>query len=286
MAGTEEHQRGSAAARGAKLVALSVGGGAAITLLGATAAHAGDAEATGNESATQGAQTLTVTKDAPPTVGGMTGTVTNLGAAGANTGVNGTDEDEVQSGDATSSGNRAHNDLGQSAKSSGTGSGVTVLDQGAHLWSMGAAFADTGFNTGAPVSSGQARAWGNDSWSTLHQDLDVEGTSDGARLASQRGTIGNVCAAWAETGFNTGDDISSGNANAGGNQSGTTTTQSGTVTQDSVGAALLQQRSRTRNRGGALANTGFNMTEGDESTNLAQVFSNGELVDESTENDD
>ena len=284
MTGSDGDTRGSATARGAKLIALSVGGGAAITLLGATAAHAGDAEATGNESATKGAQQLTVTPDAPPTVGGINGTVTNLGAAGANTGVNGTDEDEVQSGDATSSGNRAHNDLGQSAKSSGTGSGLNVIDQGAHLWSVGGAWADTGFNTGAPVSTGQARAWGNDSWSTVHQDLVVEG-GDGIGIGSQRATIGNAGAAWAETGANTGDDITSGNASAGGNESGTSTTQTGAVSQESIGAALVQ-RSRTRNLGGALANTGFNVTEGDESTNLAQVFYNGVLEDESTENDD
>jgi hypothetical protein len=284
MTGTEG-DRGSAAARGARLVALSVGGGAAITLLGATAASAGDAEATGNESATQGAQTLTVTEDAPPTVGGMTGTVTNLGVAGANTGVNGSEEDDVRSGDATSSGNRAHNDLGQSARSSGTGSGLAVLDQGGHLWNAGAAFADTGFNTGAPVGTGWAHAWGNQSSSSLHQDLDSVG-GDGIGVGSQRASIGNAGAAWAETGFNSGDDITSGNATAGGNQSGTSTRQTGTISQESLGAALLQQRSRTRNGGAALANTGFNVTEGDESTNLAQVFDNGELEDESTENDD
>jgi hypothetical protein len=269
-----------------KLIALSVGGGAAITLLGATAASAGDAESVGNESATKGAQTLTVTEGAPPTVGAMTGTVTNLGASGANTGVNGTSEDELTTGDASSSGNRAHNDLGQSARSSGTGSGLNVLDQDAHIASLGAAFADTGFSTGAGSSTGNAHAWGSDSWNSLHQDLTTGGDGDDLRVGDQRATIGNVGVAWAETGVNTGDDIVSGNATAGGNQSTTSTTQSGTITQDTIGAALVQQRSRTRNGGGGLANTGFNVTEGDESTNLAQVFANGELVDESTENDD
>ena len=270
----------------AKLIALSVGGGAAITVLGATAAHAGDADAIGNESATSGAQTLQVTEGASPTVGGMNGTVSNLGAAGANTGVNGTEEDEVTTGNAKSSGNRAHNELGQSARNSSTGSGLTVLDQDAHIASWGAAFADTGFNTGAPSSTGDAYAWGNDSWSTLNQDLTIDGTGDALRIADQWATIGNMGAAWAETGFNTGDNITSGNATAGGNQSGTTTTQSGNVTQEALGFSLVEQRSRTRNRGGALANTGFNETQGDESTNLAQVFDNGELEDESTENDD
>jgi hypothetical protein len=160
------------------------------------------------------------------------------------------------------------------------------MDQDAHIASWGAALADTGFNAGAPVATGNAEAVGNDSWTSVLQQLAVDGESDALRIGDQWATVGNQGAAWAETGFNSGDDISTGNASAAGNQSGTTAAQSGAITQNSLGAALVEQRTRTRNRGGALANTGWNETQGDESTNLAQVFDNGVLEDESTENDD
>lgn len=279
-------QRGTAVARGARLIALSAGGGVAITVLGATAAHAGDAESTGNQSDTQGMQTLTVTEGAGPTVGTIGGTVSNGGAAAANTGVNGAEEVDITTGNATSSGNQAQNKLDQAARQSATGGGVTLVDQQARIFSWGGALADTGFNSGAPVSTGDAVAWGSRSSNEVGQDLQIDGDGDALRLAMQRATVGNLGGAYAETGVNQGDDITTGDASAGGNDSTTRTAQSGTITEASLGAALVDQRHRTRNRGGAVANTGWNETTGDDSTNLAQVFQNGELVDESTENDD
>jgi hypothetical protein len=272
--------------RSAALIALSVGGGAAITVLGAGEASAGDAEANGNQSSSRTGQTLHVAEGSDPSITGLNGATSNVGVAAANTGVNGSEEVEVQTGHARADGNQARNRLGQSASVSGSGGGLVVVDQDAHIRSWGGALADTGFNDGAVIATGNAYSWGNRSWSDLAQDATIDGTSDALRLADQYASIGNLGGAYAETGFNVGGDVTSGNASAGGNESGTGVAQSANLTQESVGAALVEQRSRARNRGGALANTGWNEAQGDESDNLGQVFQNGELVDESTENDD
>ena len=274
--------RGRSAAR---LVALSIGGGAAITLLGAGAAHAQDATSTGNQSATDGSQTLVIDKGSDPTTANINGTVANNGAAAANSGgnsFNNTDTDlsnNIQPGNATAGGNRSQSKLDQGARSAASGGGLTVIDQDGSIGNRGAAFADTGFNhDGDGIFTGDAFAWGNDSWSMLYQRADVTDTGGSTRLVLQDAGIRNGGLAVAETGQNSGDSNRTGDASASGNQSQTGTTQTGEVTGSSIGAATLDQRSRTRNRGRAFANTGGNTTTGDDSTNEAIVTQNGVIT--------
>lgn len=298
--GEHDGARSTPTARGAKLLALSLGGGAVITLLGATAAHAqdagsqgGNATSTGNQADNDQGQTLLVTPGSDPTVADVHGSVGNAGAAGSNSGANNavnTDadtEDEVtqtvQSGNATSAGNQSQSKLHQAATSSATGGGLTVIDQGARIRNWGGALADTGFNSGDGTVSGDADAWGNRSWSSIDQSALVDDASGTTRVLSQSARITNLGLALAETGNNVGDAITTGNASAGGNDAHSATTQDGVITGDVIGNATVDQRSRTRNRGLAFANTGFNQTTGDDSTNLAQVFQNGVLVEEDPE---
>jgi hypothetical protein len=298
--GEHEDRHPAPVARGAKLLALTIGGGAALTLLGATAAHAqdagsygGNATASGNQSASDQGQTLNVTPGSDPTVATVNGTVDNGGAAGANSGGNNatnTDADvddavtqTVKSGNATSAGNQSQNKLNQSATSSATGGGLTVIDQGARIRSWGASLADTGFNSGDGTVSGNADAWGNRSWSTIEQSALVNDASGSTRLLSQQARLTNLGLALAETGQNVGDGITTGNASAGGNASQSSTGQSGLITGDVIGNATVEQASRTRNRGVAVANTGFNQTTGEDATNSAKVFQNGVLVEQDPE---
>jgi hypothetical protein len=247
--------------------AATLTGGAALTILWAGAAHAGDAEAVGNTSDTAGNQTLDVTPGADPTVADLDATVVNGGAAGANTGVNGGTEVDITTGHARSSGNESHSQVDQRATSSGSGGGVTVIDQGAGVTNLGVAVADTGFNDGAVIDTGDATAWGNRSWTSVVQRAVVDDTEGVARFVAQAAEVENLGAALAETGWNTGGDITTGNASAGGNEARTATEQAAAVTGDQVGAAVAEQLARTRNRGAGLANTGVNEATGDDSTN-------------------
>lgn len=251
----------------AGLAALSMTGGAAVVLLGGGAAHAGDAEAIGNQSGTEGSQTLVVTPDSDPTVADLDATVVNGGGAAANTGVNGSEEVDITTGNASSYGNESDSRYGQSATSSGTGGGLTIIDQDAGIANVGVAVADTGFNDGDAVETGDAVAWGNRSFTEIVQEILVSDASGVVRLIHQAAAVDNLGAALAETGWNTGGDITTGNASAGGNQANTTTSQGTAVTSDQLGAAALEQLSRTRNRGLGVANTGLNEAEGDDSTN-------------------
>jgi hypothetical protein len=279
--------RSTPMARNARLVAMSIGGGAALTVLGATAAHAGDADSVGNHSASDQGQTLVVTKDSDPTIAGITGSVGNGGVAASNSGANravNEDADSTQTihtGNAKSAGNDSQSKLNQSAVSSATGGGLTLIDQGARIGNWGGALANTGFNDGGDgLVTGNADAWGNRSWSTIDQSAEVKGEGGGLRILSQAARIANLGFAVANTGANMGDAITTGNASAGGNQAQTGTTQTGILTDDLVGMATAQQVSRTRNRGLGVANSGFNSTTGDDSTNLASVLQNGELTED------
>lgn len=243
--------------RVAGLAALSATGGAAVVLLGAASAHAGDAEAVGNTSDVAGAQALDVAPGAGPTVADLDATVVNGGAAGANTGVNGAEEVEITTGHARSHGNEAQSEYDQSA-SRGAGGGLVVIDQDAGIANLGASWADTGFNDGAAIDTGDAIAWGNRSWSKVGQSAVVLDTGDAVAFVRQAAVTVHLGAALAATGGNTGGDITTGLATAGGNEARTSTSQAAAVTGDHLGAAVIDQRARTRNRGGALAITGLN----------------------------
>ena len=285
MAQGVDEERRIGVRRVGRALAWSIGGGAALTVLGAGAAHAQDATSTGNQSSTDAAQTLVVTPQADPTTANLHGTVRNDGASAANTGANSfdnTDSDTTASitpGNATAGGNRSRSHLDQGAVSSASGGGMTVIDQDASIGNRGAAFADTGFNAdGDGILTGDADAWGNTSGSWLSQWAYLSDSGGATRIVTQGASIGNGGLAIAETGQNSGDSNTTGDASASGNESQTNTTQDGAVTGSAIGAATLEQQSRTRNRGRALANTGGNQTSGDDSDNEAVVTQNGVIT--------
>lgn len=284
---TSDGWRSTPMARNARLVAMSIGGGAALTVLGATAAHAGDADSVGNQSASDQGQTLVVTPGSDPTVAGINGSVGNGGAAVSNSGANRAVNEEadstqdIQTGNAKSAGNQSHSKLDEAAASSATGGGLTLIDQGARIGNWGGALANTGLNGGGDgLVTGNADAWGNKSWTTIDQSAVVDGNGGGLRILSQAARVANLGFAVANTGANMGDAIATGNASAGGNQAETGTTQTGVLTDDLVGLATAQQVSRTRNRGLGIANTGFNLTLGDDSDGYASVLQNGVLTED------
>jgi hypothetical protein len=84
---------------------------------------------------------------------------------------------------------------------------------------------------------------------------------------NQAAAVENLGLAIAETGFNVGDTIDTGKANAGGNQSGTTFEQGSTVEESPTGPAIVSQSGNTANAGAGIANTGVNSSTGDDSTN-------------------
>ena len=279
--------------RATKLAAIALTGGAAVTLLSPATAFAGDAGATGNRSSTDHGQSLTATPG-DPSVGSLEAGEANGGAAGANSGVNratgnsgendtatdNTDqinadsaENESEgsaantSGNARAAGNDSSSKLRQDAMVSGTGGGFTLFRQHALILSAGGAYADTGFNDGDATHSGDATSWGNVSDTRVGQKLVVEDADGTLRLVDQGTAVANLGLAVALTGFNVGDSIDTGNANAGGNDSTTGADQDATITEAPTGPAIVGQHGLTTNAGAGVANTGINQTTGDDSTN-------------------
>ena len=74
--------------RTTRLAALTLTGGAALTLLSATAAFAGDADSTGNRSSTDHSQGLVASPGTDPSVTDIGGGTANGGASAANAGAN------------------------------------------------------------------------------------------------------------------------------------------------------------------------------------------------------
>lgn len=253
--------------RAARLTALALSGGAAITLLGPAAAYAGDADATGNTSDTDHGQNLTVTPESDPSFTDISGGVSNNGVGSSNTGVVGGEAVNVTTGDASSHGNESSSKLRQAAEISASGGGTSVLSQHGFILNGGLALADTGFNTGEGVATGNATAWGNKSTTDVAQWASIEDEGGALRLVHQDALVANLGLAVAETGFNLGDTIETGNATAGGNQSATKHGQDAEVTDEPTGPVVVDQDEVTGNAGAGIANTGVNAAYGDESTN-------------------
>jgi hypothetical protein len=191
-----------------RLAAISLTGGVALTLIGSTSAWAGDADATGNSSASDSSQSLNATPGSDATIGDIGGTTTNVGGGVANSGTSGGEGAVVKTGNAKAGGNQSTSKMDQSVTSSGKGGGTSVIGAHAFLLNAGGAYADTGFNTGDSVESGNATAWGNKSTSSVGQWVVVEDEDGQLRLVDQQTAVTNLGAAIAETGWNvaTGDD--------------------------------------------------------------------------------
>lgn len=252
----------------ARLAAYSVGGGAALTVLGASAASAtGDTDAKGNTSSTGVTQTLDVSKPPAPTVIDLQTGVGNAGGAAANSGVNTAVDDtgeDFRTGRASANGNESSTQVGQGAVVSGGSGGPVIISERAGVANAGIGIANTGINRDGNVQTGWAVASGNKSTTTLHQLTNVTG-AEAFVVVDQSAGIGNVGLGVANTGINQGGGpISTGNASGAGNASTTA------ATQDASGAALeaaaAVQRTRLFNVGGGFANTGVNEHVEDDST--------------------
>jgi hypothetical protein len=272
-------------------LAVVLTGGAVLTFLSAGAAHAapgsGDATATGNKSGTQAGQQLNMTDGGVVT---LNGGVANGGAAGSNSGVNravgNSDENDdatenldgkvnndsvevgsegetsLTTGRATSSGNESNTRFGQNATTRG-GDNLVVLNQGAFVLNLGLGLANTGINEAGVVDSGDAWARGNWADNDLQQVADVtSGTA--VQIIDQLAIVSNLGAGIANTGINSGD-VTTGNASASGNEARNQAAQNTAANGDLLGVALVQQVNTTRNRGLAVANTGINVSSGDDS---------------------
>ena len=253
--------------RAQRLTAISLTGGAVLSLLAAPPALAGDAESTGNSSSTDHSQTLTATPGSDPTVADVGGGTSNSGVAAANTGAVGGEGITVEPGDAHSAGNESSSRLDQSTRSSASGGGISVFRQRAFILNGGAAVADTGFSAGGGITTGNAWALGNSSRTSVSQWAVTDDTDGALRLIDQRIAVANLGAAVAETGFNVGDSIETGDATATGDIADTTATQGGVVTGAPTGPVIVRQRDDTLNAGAGAANTGHDETAGDDSTN-------------------
>ena len=302
----EADRRLKSVARVARPLALTLAGGAGLTLLtagmaGAQQAGTGDATATGNQSGTNAGQTLTMKDGGIATLDAGVG---NAGAAGSNSGVNqavglgvddgdsddatnidgknnfdevGTDssgETSVTTGWATSGGNVSTTDLDQTGSIQG-GSSLVILQQGAFVLNAGLGLANAGFNEAGVVASGNAWALGN--WSENDIDQVADATSGvSLLLIDQLSVTTSLGAGIANTGFNSGD-ITTGNASGTGSRSTNDHAQDTVADGDTLSAAVVEQVNRNRNRGLGVANSGFNFGSVDESTDADDLIQTPEV---------
>jgi hypothetical protein len=211
-----------------------------------------------------------VAPGADPTVASLGAAEGNLGGAVANTGVNSGEGVTIQPGSASSFGNGATTTVGQTAAASATGGGLTLLDQGALALSAGGAYADTGFNDGDAITTGDATAWGARSGNTLLQDADAADTGGTLRLIGQSAGVTNLGLGVAETGVNSGGEIATGRASAGGSDATAGVSQAAETVGAPTSPPVVGQTARTSSGGAGLANTGGNSATGDDSTNVPE----------------
>jgi hypothetical protein len=287
-------------------LALSLSGGALVTLLGATAAQAqdagsagtdsagtgaaqsGDANAVGNQSQTTETQTVTVSGNLGVIqVINQRAAVSNVGAAVANTGGN------IAIGN--SSNNTADaNQTGTSALGPASNSGQAA----------------NGSNGTATISTGNASAVGNNSNTTIEQvahgsahgqlggilviNQDAVVTNSGVALANSGGnfalgndsdnTAGLLQDANSAAGIAANDGkatnrsdglatVNTGNASATGNKSDTQILQSATGSAGGAlgGLVIIDQDAFVLNTGAAVANSGGNAAIGNTSENTANA---------------
>lgn len=285
-------------------LALSLGGGALVTLLGASAAQAqdaadagtdsagtgaaqsGDANAVGNQANTNTTQTVTVSGNLGTIqVINQQANVSNVGGAVANTGGN------------IAIGNASNNSA--TGDQTGTSAGGPASNSGE---------ASNGSNGTASITTGHATAIGNQSNTTINQtahgeahgqlggilviNQDAVVTNSGVALANSGGNLalgnasqndaGLVQSANSDAGIasnsgaaaNTSDGkatIATGGASATGNKSDTAVIQSATGSAGGAmgGLVIIDQDAFVLNTGAAVANTGLNGAVGNVSGNTA-----------------
>jgi hypothetical protein len=287
-------------------LALTLSGGALLTLLGASAAHAddvadagtqsdgagtahsGDATAVGNQSGTNQTQTVTVSGNLGTIqVINQQANVSNVGASVANTGGN------IAIGN-SSNNTATANQTGDSNLGPATNSGTAANSS----------------NGSAAISTGNASSIGNQSNTTINQVANgsAHGLLGGILVINQDATVTNSGVALANSGGNTanGNDsdntaglvqnansdaglaanngkatngsdgkatINTGNASATGNKSETNITQSATGSAGGAlgGLVIIDQNAFVLNAGVAASNSGLNDAEGNTSDNTART---------------
>jgi hypothetical protein len=213
-----------------KLAALTLSAGAALIVLTPAAAFAGDADSTGNQATTDHGQSLTATPGSDPTIGAQDAGEANAGAAGANAGGN-----------------------------SGTGNSDENESDTENTDQINADSAENESEGSVANTSGNAKAAGNQSTSQLRQDAVSSGKGGGLTLIGQHAFILSAGGAYADTGWNDGDDTHSGDANAWGNASATRVGQQVIVEDEDGTLRLVDQADAVANLGAAVALTGFNV---------------------------
>ncbi|MEY2477896.1 MAG: hypothetical protein QOG87_3211 [Actinomycetota bacterium] len=255
----------------------------------------GDAIAVGNWSDTTINQTtlVAVTANGQTLVVDQPASVFNVGNAAANTGGNtatgttngGGGSAVITTGNATAYGNRSTTVINQSALVAVTGSNSHVwITQSATVDNIGTATATTGDNTAtgttgegdgnAAIHTGNAKAIGNESSTTINQSGIVAVTGNGSTAdIDQQANVNNVGTANASTGGNaavatSGGSygsvlITTGDADATGNKAQTTVTQRGiSVATGRFAGVSITQGAGVLNDGTALASSGINTAVG------------------------
>jgi hypothetical protein len=216
--------------RASKLAAIALSGGAVVSLLTPAVALAGDADSTGNSATTDHGQSLTATPGSDPTIGAQDAGEANAGAAGANAGGN-----------------------------SGTGNSDENESETENTDQINADSAENESEGSVANTSGNAKAAGNQSTSQLRQDAVSSGKGGGLTLIGQHAFILSAGGAYADTGWNDGDDTHSGDATAWGNASATRVGQQVIVEDEDGTLRLVDQADAVANLGAAVALTGFDV---------------------------
>ena len=255
----------------------------------------GDALAIGNWSDTTINQKtmVAVTANGQDLVIDQPASVANVGTATAVTGGNtalgttngGGGSAAITTGNATACGNRSVTVINQSTMVAVTGSNSHVwITQSATVDNIGTATATTGDNTAfgttgegdgnAVIRTGDARAVGNESSTTINQRGIAAATGNGSTaVIDQQAHVNNVGTATASTGGNaavasSGGSygsvlITTGNADATGNTAQTTVTQRGiSVATGRFAGTSITQGAGVTNAGTAVAASGINTAVG------------------------
>jgi hypothetical protein len=169
----------------------------------------------------------------------------------------------INTGPASATGNDSHTNITQKATGDAGGQlgGLMIINQDTHVINAGAGVANTGANFGFGNTSDNEAQIGD----AAPQTAVAAGTLlDDIGIASNNGEASNGSGGSAT--------ITTGPATAVGNNSTTTVNQTATGKIDGpFGGGIVTQDSDVLNAGFALANSGFNFANGNDSDNLASV---------------
>ena len=197
-----------------------------------------------------------VTQDADVPVAG-TGDVVSANFGTATTDSNGSAS--IRTGNANAIGSRSTTAVTQTVDHDG--SGFALPDQTAGAANIGIGVSNTGGNLAFGNASG---ALGGANTATLDQDASVDGAAIGDDIVASNDGI-------ASTTSNGSAEITTGSANAIGNDAGATLVITQTADSTGAGFTLVDQEAAGTNFGVGIANTGGNLAAGNISDNFTDV---------------